>query len=107
MLGALVLAACAGAPAEAWLKLGLDSTEAGQIAFWVWGSGTFTSVDVVDTIRDNADASNATVVGYATTSTPDWRRNLWGDEIIVTKSNIEVQELAFFHLTGRPGRNAR
>jgi hypothetical protein len=53
VLGALVLAACAGAPAEAWLKLGLDSTEGGQIAFWVWGSGTFTSVDVVERVQDS------------------------------------------------------
>jgi len=51
MLGALVLAAWAAAPAQAWLKLGLDSTEAGQIAFWVWGSGAFTSVDVVERVQ--------------------------------------------------------
>ncbi len=51
VLAALVLGACAAAPAEAWFKLGLDSTDAGQIAFWAWGSGTFTSVDVVERVQ--------------------------------------------------------
>ena len=51
MLGAVVLAAWVAAPAQAWLKLGLDSTDAGQIAFWVWGSGAFTGVDVVERVQ--------------------------------------------------------
>ena len=53
LLAALVLGACAAAPAEAWFTLGLDSTEAGQIAFWAWGSGTFTSVDVSERVQDS------------------------------------------------------
>jgi lysophospholipase L1-like esterase len=51
VFAALVVGAFAAAPAQAWLTLGLDSTEAGQIAFWTWGSGTFTSVDVLERVR--------------------------------------------------------
>src|SRR4051812_5031474 len=36
-LVAVVLAASAAARADAWLTLGLDSTDAGQVAFWVRG----------------------------------------------------------------------
>jgi lysophospholipase L1-like esterase len=53
VLAALALAACADVPAQAWFTLGLDSTEPGQIAFWTWGSGTFTSVDIVERVQDS------------------------------------------------------
>jgi lysophospholipase L1-like esterase len=51
LLAALALWASTDAPAQAWLRLGLDSTDAGQIAFWTWGSGTFTSVDIAERVE--------------------------------------------------------
>jgi lysophospholipase L1-like esterase len=37
------------APAQAWLAVGADSSrEPGQINLFVWGSGTFTSVDLIE-----------------------------------------------------------
>jgi lysophospholipase L1-like esterase len=48
---ALIVATWSVAPAGASMTLGLDSTEPGQIAFWVWGPGAFTRVDVVERVR--------------------------------------------------------
>ena len=69
-LTAVVLSGLFAAPASAWILIGADATQdPGQIALLVWGSGSFTAVDVTERV-DGAEVPVRTVVPPTVTA-PD------------------------------------